>query len=106
MNSGEKSENQEFADFIVMMQSGKFSGLAVAKPADDKLAEFKKGNKMDMALYPVMKDHQHWNNWNHSVLAQARAHDLKEVFDLENDPKEEDKELFDEKWNFTYAVLN
>ena len=33
-------------------------------------------------------------------------HDLKEVFDLENEPKEEDKELLEEKQNFAYAVLN
>ena len=105
-------EKSQFTDFIVMMQLGKFSALSkpsaepVTKPAADKLAEFKKGNKRDAALYPILKDHQHWNNWNRSVLAQARAHDLKEVFDLENEPKEEDKELFEEKQNFAYAVLN
>ena len=95
-----------------MMRTGKFSALSkpsaepVVKSAAEKLAEFKKRNKRDAALYPILKDHRHWNNWNHSVLAQASVDDLKEVFDLENEPKEEDKELFDEKQNLAYAVLN
>ena len=88
------------------MQLGRFSACSTVKSAAEKLAEFKKGNKRDAALYSILKDHRHWNNWNCSVLAQARAHDLKEVFDLENELKEEDKELFEEKQNFAYAVLN
>ena len=98
-------DKSQFMNFIVMMKSGRFSACTTVKAAAEKLAEFKKGNKRDAALYPILKDHRHWNNWNHSVLAQARAHDLKEVFDLENEPKEEDKELFEEKQNFAYAVL-
>ena len=80
----------------MLMQSGRFSACSTVKSAAEKLAEFKKGNKRDAALYPILKDHRFWNNWNRSVLAQVRAHDLKEVFDLENEPKEGDKELFEE----------
>jgi hypothetical protein len=41
------------------------------------------------------------------VLAQAHAHDLKEVFDPNYKPDgEEEEKLFEEKQCFTYAVLN
>ena len=65
-----KIDISQFMDFVVKMRKGKFSTLSkpsaepVAKPAADKLAEFKKGNKRDAALYPILKDHRHWNNWN------------------------------------------
>jgi hypothetical protein len=70
-------------------------------------AESKKGTKRDASLYPVLKDNKHWNNWNRSVLAQAQAHDLKEIFDITYQlSNEEEKELFREKQKFAYALLN
>jgi hypothetical protein len=59
------------------------------------------------ALYPVLKDNKHWNNWNCSVLAQAQAHDLKEIFDTTYQlSNKEEKKLFREKQKFAYALLN
>ena len=68
-------DKSQFKNFIVLMQSGRFSACSTIKSAADKIAEFKKGNKRDAALYPVMKAHQHWNNWNHPVCAQVPVHD-------------------------------
>jgi hypothetical protein len=73
----------------------------------DPVAEFKKGTRRDASLYPTLKDNNHWNNWNRSVLAQAQAHDLKEVFNMEYVPVTvEEIKLFDEKQCFAYALLN
>ena len=73
----------------------------------DPVAEFKKGTRRDASLYPNLKDNCHWNNWNRSVLAQAQAHDLKEVFNVNYVPEtDKDIKLFDEKQCFTYALLN
>ena len=74
-------DKSQSMDFIVMMQTRRFSAFSkpsaepVVKPAVDKLDEFKKGNKRDAALHPMMKDHRHWNNWNHPVRAQVPVHD-------------------------------
>jgi hypothetical protein len=73
------------------------------------VADFTKGIKRDAASYPMLKDQKHWNAWNRSVIAQARAHDVREVFDptyipSANDPEE--IELFEKKQSFVYSVLN
>ena len=75
--------------------------------AVDLVAEFKKGIKRDASLYPVLKDQRHWNNWQHSVLAQAHVHDIQEVFDTEYYPLgDEQEKLISEKNKFAYTVLN
>ena len=80
---------------------------ALPKRTVDQVAEFKKGTRRDASLYPTLKDNWNWNNWNRLVIAQAQAHDLKEVFDTEYVPKEEEeKKLFIKKQCFTYALLN
>ena len=95
----------QFKEFNMMVKTGQFSALSKPLP-DLLLTNLPNLNKRDVALCLVLKDNRHWNNWNHSVLAQASVDDLKEVFDLENEPKEEDKKLFDEKQKFAYTVLN
>ena len=50
-------DRSQFRNFIVLMQSGRFSACSTVKSAAEKLAEFKKGNKRDAALYPILKDH-------------------------------------------------
>ena len=68
---------------------------------------FKKGIKRDASVYPTLKEQSHFNNWNRSVIAQARAHDISEVFDLNYSPTTaEDIELFTQKQSFAYSVLN
>jgi len=44
------------------------------------LNDFRKGICCNSSVYPVFKDDKHFNNWNCSVLSQARAHDLSDVF--------------------------
>ena len=50
-------DKSQFKNFIVLMQSGRFSACSTVKSAAEKLAEFKKGNKRDAALYLILKDH-------------------------------------------------
>ena len=50
-------DKSQFMNFIVMMQLGRFSAYSTVKSAAEKLGEFKKGNKRDAALYPILKDH-------------------------------------------------
>ena len=101
----------EYSTFLMRFQIGRIT-LAPPPPppmpkAVDLVAEFKKGIKRDASLYPVLKDQRHWNNWQRSVLAQAHAHDIQEVFDTEYYPLgDEQEKLFSEKNKFAYAVLN
>ena len=100
----------EYDVFLNQKQSGQFTlaqGPSSTTKSVDLVAEFKKGIKRDASLYPVLKDNRHWNNWQRAVLAQAHAHDIQEVFDVNYVPKnEEERNLFDEKNKFAYAMLN
>jgi hypothetical protein len=55
----------------------------------------------------VLKEQKHWNNWNRSVIAQARTHNISDVFDTEYKPTSElEATLFDQKQSFAYSMLN
>jgi hypothetical protein len=73
----------------------------------DSVVEFKKGIKRDGSLYPLLKDWKHWNSWNRSVIAQARSHDISDVFNVDYIPTTPDEQaLFEQKQSFAYSVLN
>ncbi len=79
----------------------------VMDPVAQSLDNFKRGVKRDAALYPTLRDDSHWDNWNRSLHAQARAHDVTEVLDKSYVPNNSiAKELFDQKQSFMYSVLN
>ena len=83
------------------------AGPAAARVTESAATLFKKGIKRDASVYPTLKEQSHFNNWNRSVIAQARAHDSSEVFDLNYSPTTaEDIELFTQKQSFAYSVLN
>ena len=82
---------------------------ATPRPSTSAVSDFKKGIKRDASLYPTLKEQKHWNNWNRAVIAQARAHDVSEVFDTAYVPDPNDPDqvaLFKEKQSFVYSVLN
>ena len=93
----------DYSRIVNGMQTGKLSMPTKPPPqlltkTVDLVAEFKKGIKRDASLYPVLKDNRHWNNWQRAVLAQAHAHDIQEVFDVNYVPKnEEEQNLFNEE---------
>jgi hypothetical protein len=69
--------------------------------------DFKKSIRRDTNAYPVLKDDKHWNNWNRSVISQARAHDVSDVFDRTYVPSTIDgATLFKEKQSFVYLMFN
>ena len=89
--------------------AGTPGNTAPPRAAPSKVADFKKSIKRDASSYPALKDQKNWNSWNRAVIAQARAHDVSEVFDIDYAPPDDDKEaieLFQQKQSFVYAVLN
>ena len=75
--------------------------------AKAELLHFKRGIKRDAALYPTLREDKNWDNWNRTLHAQARAHDVCEVLDKEYEPKNEDElALFSQKQSFMYSVFN
>jgi hypothetical protein len=67
------------------------------------LNDFRKGIRRDSSVYPTLKDDKHFNNWNRSVLSQARAHDVSDVFDSTFVPStSESVLLFKAKQEFVY----
>jgi hypothetical protein len=71
------------------------------------LNDFRKGIRRDSSVYPVFKDDKHFNNWNRSVLSQARAHDVSDVFNSRFVPSTaESILLFKAKQEFVYSVFN
>jgi len=68
--------------------------------------DFKRGIKHDVAQYPVLKDDKYFDQFKMSMIAQARAHDIEDIFDPTYKPKTPDEQaLFDEKQKFAFAVL-
>jgi len=67
-----------------------------AKPP--AVLDFKRGIKRDVAQYPVLKDDKYFDQFKMAMIAQARAHDIEDIFDPAYKPKTPDEQaLFDEK---------
>jgi hypothetical protein len=45
----------------------------------DPTAEFKRGIKRDISMFPTLKQDKQWDVWQRAIFAQARAQDLIEV---------------------------
>ena len=55
----------------------------------------------------MFKDPKQWNSWNRDTTAQARAHDVLDVFNPNYIPPDRDAAaLFQQKQAFVYAVFN
>jgi len=71
------------------------------------VSDFKRGICRNTNAYPVLTDDKHFNNWNRSVISQARAHNVSDVFDTGYTPEtEEEKQLFKAKQEFVYSMFN
>jgi hypothetical protein len=67
---------------------------------------FRRGIKRDPSLFPVLKEEKFNDTWHRSFINQARAQDVIQVLDKAYvPPTAEDKELFDEKQKYVYAIL-
>ena len=88
--------NQQQALTASINTTSKFS------PAD----LFRRGIKRDPNLFPTLKEEKFNDTWHRSFVNQARAQDVMQVLDSNYTPSNaEEKELFDEKQKFVYAVL-
>ena len=71
-------------------------------PADN----FHRGIKQDTNLIEVLKEEKFNDTWHRTFYTQARAQDLMEVLDATYVPTtQEEKDLFNEKQKYVYAVL-
>jgi hypothetical protein len=71
------------------------------------VSDFKQGICRVTNAYPVLNDNKHFNNWNRSVISQARAHDVSDVFDSGCTPETaEEKKLFKAKQEFVHSMFN
>jgi hypothetical protein len=71
------------------------------------LKDFIKGIKRDKSQYEIMKDEHDIDNWQRSFIAQARAHNIAEVFDPLYTPiSQSDYEHFNAKKQFAFTVLD
>ena len=82
------------------------SPLPRSAPFVDPVQEFKRGIKMDTALFPKLKYLKQWDSWCIETKAQAKAQNVDQVFDEKYKASSAaDKELFDQKQKFMYAVF-
>jgi hypothetical protein len=67
---------------------------------------YKHGIKRDPSLFPTLKDERYNDTWHRTFANQARAQDVMDVLDPKYKPlSQADKELFDEKQKYVYAIL-
>ncbi len=71
----------------------------------DLLSKFKKGIKWDASLFVVLKDLKQWDSWHCSTVAQARAQDVYDVLDPAYKLQPPEKDLFEAKQRYMYAVF-
>ena len=80
--------------------SGGIGGIPVP------VREFRRGIRRDITQFIALKDDGAWDNWHRSLVAQARAQDVAEVINPAYKPNTSaEKQLFDEKQKFMYAVF-
>ena len=69
-------------------------------------AEFMKGIKRDITLFPTLKNEENWDQWNRSLQAIAHMQDVAVVLDERYAPSSPDEvELFKAKQEFMYTVF-
>ena len=67
---------------------------------------FRRGIKRDPTLFPTLKDEKYNDTWHRSFANQARAQDVADVLDPKYKPSTtEQRDLFEEKQKYLYAVL-
>ena len=97
------------ATFVPIIHPATNNNHGTVRIPQSAVSEFKKSIKRDLASYPTLKDQKHWNSWNRAMIAQARTHNVSEVFDRNYVPlatNVEDVELFQQKQGFIYTVQN
>ena len=78
---------------------------------NDPVIEFKKGNKRDSSVYPILKDQRSFQTWNRQVVALAREHDVSEIFNTsfvapDSSNNKAAFELYQAKQAFVFSVFN
>jgi len=71
----------------------------------DLLSEFKKGIKRNALLFVLLKNLKQWDSWHCSTMTQARAQDVYDALDPTFKPLPTEKDLFEVKQKYMYAVF-
>ena len=86
--------------------SGSTSSFGQMGSHSDPVRDFCHGIKRDISQFITLRDDGAWDNWHRATVAQARAQDVSEVLDASYKPTNTtEKDLFDEKQKYMYAVL-
>ncbi len=95
-----------FTNFLGQPSSTATSSATSTPPKQTPAELFRRGIKRNSTLFPVLKDEKFNDWWHRSFANQARAQNVMEVLDSTYVPlTTEDKELFDEKQKYVYAIL-
>jgi hypothetical protein len=81
------------------------SSPCVAK-SRDLVADFKKGIKRDLSLFPSLKHIDNWSTFKRETIAQAFAQDVVNVFNPKYKPQgSEEKDLFTLQLYYVYVIF-
>jgi len=76
------------------------------KLVNQDLVTFKKSIKLNPDSFPVLNNEAMWESWNRETNNQAAAQMLKDVFDLRYNPTSFEKELFQMRQEWVYALFD
>jgi hypothetical protein len=93
--------------YMPTAQTGTAPSPNVAPGTRDPIADFKRGIRRDLSLFPKLKQDHGWDAWKRTVVNQARMQDVQEVLDPTYVPSTPTLiALFAEKQKFMYAVFD
>jgi len=104
-------DKDSFDDFRISYHpsSGTLPTPFAQNSSNDKqsaVLDFKRGIKHDVTAYPTLKDEKYLDQFRMTMVAQARAHAIEEVFDPDYKSANADANaLFLEKQKFVFAAL-
>ena len=93
----------KFMKFLIMNSTNTKDSKATS---NHKLLSFRKGIKREESAYPTLKDERYFNVSSRSLYITAKSHECEQMLDPDYIQKESEKELFNAKHIFMFAVLD
>jgi hypothetical protein len=93
------------SSYIPPSSRGNGGSSGTVQKVNNPVQDFQKTIKRDMSSFKELKDEKHWDTWQRSTKAIARAQDVFDVLNPVYVPKTaEEKSLFESKNRYMYAV--
>ena len=107
MANWSQHSNHTFMKFVLQQQTDSFTPKPSHKQqvSNQQLAGFKKGIKIKVTSYPILKDERNFDSFSRSLCITTKSHDCDEVLDPDYKPSTEDKELFETKKFLCFQCL-